>query len=260
MRITDTEQSVINILAVRKGKIPPSFVQCDCRHSDCLVYVLSGDAEYLFDGKSYKAEAGNVLYLARNSRYCITVTSDNYTFIYTDFYFENSDNNALENDVYRGKGIELLESSFEKLHRLWVHGNFADKIACKALIYGIYSEIITAAFSQYVPQKRQEQIGKIANYMIENLSDANLTVETLSKMCGVSAVHLRRIFGSIYHVSPIRFLTTARINRAKELLINESCSIAEISELCGFTSCYYFSKVFKQETGITPTEFRKLYK
>jgi len=259
MRITDTELTINSILDVKKGRIPPSFPECCARHSDCFAYVLSGEAEYIFENKSYPVEVGNILYLSHNSNYSIRVNDENYSFIFIDFFFDHSKGSVFENAVYRSKGVSVLKNDFEKLYNLWQIGDFSNKIYCKSLIYRIYSEIAKSNFSQYVSHDRRKQIERIVSYIFENLSDSDLTVKKLSKICNISEVHFRRIFSYIYHISPIKFVTVARINKAKELLISESSCISEIAEKCGFQNHYYFSKVFKSETGMTPSEFRSFY-
>jgi len=260
MRITDIELNINSILDVKSGRIPPSFPRCRGRHSDCFVYVLSGNAEYVFDGKSYIAEAGNIIYLAHNSNYSINVTDDNYTFIFIDFFFEDKEDIVFSNEIYKRKSISMLKNEFEKLYHLWKTGDFSDKIYCKSIVYNIYSKVVKSVFSQYVSHSRRKQIESIAAYIYENLSDTEITIEKLSKMCDISEGHFRRIFFHIYHISPLKFLNAARINKAKELLISESCPISEIAEKCGFQNHYYFSKIFKSETNMTPSQFRNFYK
>ena len=260
MKITDLELNVMLISSVQKGRIVPSNVTCAKRHSDCFVYVLSGEAEYTFNNKHFLAQAGNVIYLSHNSAYLINVTDENYTFIFIDFFFENDKNIIFENEIYKSKGLLHLEKNFEELYHFWCLGNYSDKIYCKSLIYNVYSEIAKSSFAQYIPKDRRNQIENIAEYISDNLADNTLNVLKLSEMCDISEVHFRRIFSSIYHISPIKFITALRIKKAKELLVTETYNISEISELCGFQNHYYFSKIFKSETKMTPSEFRKYNK
>lgn len=88
MKITDSEQNIKYIVGIHKGKIPPSTSKCNSRHSDCFVYVLSGEAEYTFKNRSHTSTAGDIVYLSHNSTYSIHVTDENYTFIYIDFFLK----------------------------------------------------------------------------------------------------------------------------------------------------------------------------
>lgn len=260
MKNTDIELNISNIIDVYKGHIPRNKIECKNRKSDCFVYVTSGNAEYIFNDKKQKAETGNVIYLSKNSNYSINVCDDNYFFICIDFIFSNNKSDILENEIYKTKGILMLENTFEKMYKYWHLGNFSDKIKCKALIYSIYSEIAKSVFSLYVPRDRRKQIEELSTFISKNINNPDLNVKMLSNICNISEVHLRRIFSHIYHTSPIKFITSLRIKKAKELLSQESIAISEISLQCGFKNQYYFSKIFKAEINMTPTEYRNNYK
>ena len=260
MKIADFELNIKSISDVQKGTIPPSSVVCKKRKSDCFVYILSGEAEYCFMGKYYTARKGDIIYLAYESKYSINVTDENYKFIFIDFFFDRNSEEKIENEIFNGKGIDILENSFEKIYNFWKIGDFSDKIYCKSIIYKIYSEIIKSCYLKYISKKQKEQIEFIAGYIAENIDNSNLSVESLSRMCGISTVHFRRIFSSIYHTSPIKFITSLKVKKAKELLADENIKISVVAEKCGFQNHYYFSKVFKSETNMTPLSFRKLSK
>ena len=56
-------------------------------------------------------------------------------------------------------------------------------------------------------------------------------------------------------MSPVRFVTKMRIDYAKELLAANRRSVSEIAEMCGFSNAYYFSNVFKKQTGFSPSQY-----
>lgn len=58
-------------------------------------------------------------------------------------------------------------------------------------------------------------------------------------------------------VSPVEFLRKYRINTAARMLIETDMSVSQIIECVGIESASYFSKVFKQEFGETPSEYQK---
>ena len=69
--------------------------------------------------------------------------------------------------------------------------------------------------------------------------------------------YLSALFVKNKNVKFKEYLNSLRINRALELIGDPDLSVSEISEKCGFSDPYYFSKVFKKITGLTPTEYRK---
>ena len=256
MKITNSELNILRILDVRKGNIPKARIPCFDRHSDCFVLVLTGQADYTFPSGLGRARAGDVIYLAKGSDYIIDV-GDDYTFTVVDFLFENNSSEPYSNAIYSSRGLTVVQNSFEKLYSLWRLGDFSDKIYCRSLIYSIYSAIVKSNLSEYVTVARRRQIEEVAKYITDNISDCSLSVSQLCRSCDMSEVHFRRLFMRIYHTSPIKFITAARISKAKELLATKNISIAEVAESCGFVNHYYFSKTFKREVNMTPGAYRR---
>ena len=81
--------------------------------------------------------------------------------------------------------------------------------------------------------------------------------ELLAEKCGISEVYFRRLFTEQYKVTPKQYIIDLRINKAKQLLTDGIFKIGAISESCGFSNPYHFCRVFKEKTGLTPTEFMK---
>lgn len=259
MRITDQELTITEILDVRKGTIPISTPSTSDRHSDCFVYVLSGHAEYTFGSKTISAEKGNIIYLAHHSKYHISVEVPDYHYINVDFLFAGREGTVYSNEIYKASNLPALETAYLNLKKFWDIGNFADKIQCKAIVYQTYAEIAHASLTGYLSSDRRARLEASVQLMSEQYSDPDFSVAQLSEMCRISEVHYRRLFQQLYHTSPVRFLILLRIGRAKELLNSTELPIFQIAECCGFQSAYYFSKVFRETTGMTPSEYRRAY-
>lgn len=258
MKLTDFEFNVSEIINVRKGTIPISTPFCSSRHSDCFVYVLSGSAEYTFGEKTFIAEKGNIIYLSHGSKYDIKVSETGYWFIHVDFFFENDSVEICENKIFKHESLAELESTFVKMRKCWLDGSVSDKIKCKSYLYSIYSEVVEAELWGYAPSSKISKLKKAVKMISEGYSNPNFSVEQLCKECGLSEVHFRRLFWEVYHTSPIKYIISLRVNRAKELLLGTDMSMRDISDGCGFNSAYYFSKMFKESTGMTPSSYRAI--
>ena len=79
----------------------------------------------------------------------------------------------------------------------------------------------------------------------------------LAQLCNISEVHFRKLFKEEFDKSPKQYILDMRIRRAKQLLRDGVFKINAISEECGFSSEYHFSRIFKQKTGMNPTEYNK---
>lgn len=105
---------------------------------------------------------------------------------------------------------------------------------------------------------RQEELVKNAKkHILENYQDCSLDRNKLAKNINISSVYLGELFKKTTNKTLPQYINELRIEKAKELLKNSNDSIEQISYNIGFNSPNYFSKVFKNLTGITPKEFRK---
>jgi len=260
MKIRDLEYSIKNIINVYSGHIPLTSVSVKKRKSDCFVYIQSGKAEYIFNNKRSIASSRSVIFLSKDSDYQIDIKDDNYNFICIDFNIINEKNEPLENEIFKSTKIIDLENLFKKIDLLWHIGNLSDKVYCMSLLYNIYSEIIKSVSSQYISATKIKQLEKLSFYISENIDDPELNIKNLSNIYNMSEGHLRRLFSQVYHISPNKYITFIRLKKAKKLLQDEKLSINEIAKQCGFTSQYYFAKIFKAKTNMTPTEYRQSLK
>jgi AraC-like DNA-binding protein len=79
----------------------------------------------------------------------------------------------------------------------------------------------------------------------------------LARELGMSYSTFRRGFKRQTGVSPVQFQNEIRINRARDLLLNTTLSVSEVAAQTGFETVYYFCRVFKQKTGVTPKAYRR---
>ena len=87
-------------------------------------------------------------------------------------------------------------------------------------------------------------------------SAEDVKVEDLAKDLGLSYSRFRTLFRERTGSSPHQYLLSIRINKARDLLLYSKLTIAEIAETSGFSSAYYFSRLFQQKVGCAPTQFR----
>lgn len=73
----------------------------------------------------------------------------------------------------------------------------------------------------------------------------------------LSSRRFNDLFKIQYGTTPGKYLTALRITAAKEMLTSSDLSIKETALASGFSDLYYFSKLFKKETGVSPTQFKK---
>ena len=97
-------------------------------------------------------------------------------------------------------------------------------------------------------------ISRFREVVEQNLADSNISVEDLATQMNLSRVQLYRKVKAISGSSPVELLRTARLNRGYQLLITTDKTVSEIAYEVGFTAPSYFTKCFKEEFGLSPSD------
>lgn len=104
-----------------------------------------------------------------------------------------------------------------------------------------------------------EQVRKIDDYINRNYSQS-FSLDDIADHVGYTKQYFCSVFKQHYKMTLVEYLNEFRIGKAKELLADSSTTISEIGSRVGFNSNSYFTRIFKQSTGITPSEYRGLSK
>lgn len=96
----------------------------------------------------------------------------------------------------------------------------------------------------------------ISTVVEKNLSEPEFNIVVFAQCMNVSKSSLYRKVKSITGLSPVEYVRNARLKHASRLLKNDPITITEVAYTVGFSEPKYFSICFKEEYGVTPTEYR----
>ena len=102
----------------------------------------------------------------------------------------------------------------------------------------------------------EQLIEKAVTYVDENMTRTELSVEEMAASLGMSRVHLYKRLKHITGKSPIEFIRILRLKRAAQLLRESQLNVSEIAYRTGFNNPKYFSKYFREEFGVSPSEYQ----
>ncbi|MCB2219875.1 MAG: response regulator [Bacteroidetes bacterium] len=100
----------------------------------------------------------------------------------------------------------------------------------------------------------QKFMNKILSYLSENISDPDITVDTLSSISNISSRQLHRKIIALTGETPNKLIRKVRLNYAADLLKKKAGNVAEIAYEVGFNNLSWFSKCFKEEFGFLPSD------
>jgi AraC-like DNA-binding protein len=91
----------------------------------------------------------------------------------------------------------------------------------------------------------------------ENISNSAFGVNDICIQLGLSRIQLYRKVKAMLGYSVNDYINTVRLKKAKHLLTSSEHTISEIAHLVGYSSAAYFSTAFKNQFGVTPSEFKQ---
>lgn len=224
-----------------------------------LFYVAKGTERFFLDS-TCDAEAGSFVIFGpheRQEHLCIDKAAE---FYYVHFSAPSGlDLLGLESSrVYSAKPSATVRELFEKIiDELQRKRPFYEKL-CVCHLFHIIGRLARRIADQNNPNRRYAD--RIA-FVVQGLNkeyNKNLSLDELATSCSMSKFHFLRIFKEIVGTSPLEYRTRIRIEHAKELLEDINLPIGEVGAQVGYSSAAYFCDAFKKNTGLSPSEYRKI--
>lgn len=98
----------------------------------------------------------------------------------------------------------------------------------------------------------------LKDYIEENISE-DIKLEELADRVHLSKTYFVKRFKVLFGSSPMKYITDMRIEKSKQMIIDGKLSIQQISNEVGYKSLHHFSAAFKQNVGMSPTEYHKYF-
>lgn len=135
-----------------------------------------------------------------------------------------------------------------------------DNILSEVMIELLRSIVNSKSIAQDKKADEDMRDFRIEIFFDENYWRPELCAEQMAGAIGISARHLNRLIQKNFNTTFKQKLIKTRIESAKGFLVSSDSTVSEIAENVGFCSAEYFYKSFKRMTGITPGEYRKVFK
>jgi two-component system response regulator YesN len=101
---------------------------------------------------------------------------------------------------------------------------------------------------------KEHIISNVQKYILDH-TDERMTLNEISALFGLSPNYLSAVFKKTCGVGFSEYISQVKVSRAKTMLLEQDMKVYEVADPLGFESAFYFSKVFKKITGVSPREF-----
>ncbi len=219
-----------------------------------LIYSLSGKTRVTFQNKTVYDTSGVIRYLPRRIENNIYFVENIKTGECIDILFNTESpmpDIIFTKDYSSNSKIREL---FIKIHNVWHKKRIGYYNQCLSLFYAILAEM-EKSDSVYMHKSHAEKIKNAVSYIHNHYCDIDFDYLALASECGVSYTYFKKLFSEVYKTTPSQYIKALKIQKACELLSTNKFSVTQIAEMCGYENIYYFSRVFKETTGVSPTDY-----
>lgn len=230
-----------------------------------LLYIASGKAYFYFQGRKEIVSAGNmVLYRPKEEQRYYYYGAD-HTEVYWVHFTGNNVKNILRkygipdgvHTIHTGTSLDYKKIYLQMIQELKLIKPHYEEV----LVH--YLELLFVMISRLQEKKPKHK----TTFLIDEMDlavthfHANynhpMNIEAYARSRGMSISWFIRNFKDYTGSTPTQYLLSLRISNAQSLLESTSYQVSEIAEIVGYDNPLYFSRLFKKQCGVAPTEFRK---
>ena len=218
-----------------------------------IIFYSSGVGKLNIEDKFYSVEKGTIVVVPPNTKHgSISIDNLRYISILGNVNgLIHLESPAILKDNQNDEGLSLMQMIQANRHGDQEYFNSL----CLAFIYYVLKNI-------KVSNPIEKAVNTIKSQISARLHDSNLNVTDLLNQSGYAEDYIRAHFRKIVGKAPIEFLTELRIKDALTLikLYQNTMSLMDIANSCGFDDYIYFSRKFKQVVGLSPQAYKKTLK
>ncbi len=246
-----------------------------------LLYVERGEHTLLVDGERFELCAGQAILFAPNAYHVGTGKPSSAVVsivsFETDFTHLHSVCNRVItlNDTQKRQLSAIVTQGAEQFCKVQRESGEQGMMVCEGvpplelmrlknrlelLLIDLYTGIAAYASTTQTASNqgnfRAEELQKMTAFLREQLH-RSLTQEEIAAYCKVSVSKLKRLCREQLGCAPMTYFLAMKVGEAKKLIRESSLNFTQIAERLGFGSIHYFSRFFKEKTGLTPSQYAR---
>ena len=265
IRHTPAPRESFRLLYISKSRFGGDWNSTTHTHSCTeLFYCLSGEGQFYLAGQLFPVKPDDMVIVnpqVEHTELSLNASPLEYIVLGVasmEFLFSKADTNyAIFNcRENRERMVTLLHMLLAEADRsLDGCETVCQDLLEVLLIWLVRCTTISLQLEEAAPTENRE-CAEIKRYLDTNYRE-DISLDLLAELAHLNKYYLAHTFQREYGISPITYLNRRRIEESKHMLGNTSYSLAQISELMGFSSPSYFSQCFRKAEGMTPNEYRR---
>lgn len=221
----------------------------DRAQKNCLHLVIKGSGSFICNGVSFTISEGTLFFLRRGEIF--SIIGDGLEYCYIRFDGRRGDELMERVGIERGRRVFEDHSALIPFWRECLsasdEGNL-DLLAEAVLLYSI---------ARLKPEHidKSDLVANMISITSERFTDHSLTLSTIARELGYNEKYMSSHFKKETGQNYTQYLRNMRVNHAVFLMEQGVVSVKNVAILSGFFDALYFSKVFKEEKGVSPKEY-----
>lgn len=231
-----------------------------------LLYVAAGKTRFYFDDEVQEVAAGHmVLFQPRQEQHYEYFGKDSPEVYWVHFTGADVKNILKKYEIPLDSRVFYAGSAATYVYL------FKEMISELQTCRTGYEELLGMYLRQIfllIQRSRQEQRPAVASHMLEEMELARryfrdhyneqIKIEEYANSRSMSVSWFLRSFKQVTGSSPMQYLLTIRMNNAVTLLESTDYNVTEIAAIVGYENPLYFSRIFKKQKGLSPSDYRRL--
>ena len=231
-----------------------------------LLYIASGRALFYFDGEPQEVTAGHmVLIQPRQEQHYEYFGKDKPEIYWVHFTGGDAKNILRHYDIPLDRYVIYSGSSatYAYLFKEMINELQSCRVGYQELLEMYLRQIFLLIQRSWEERKPtinsyiQEEIEYARRYFHEHYNE-DIRIEDYAQSRGMSVSWFLRNFKQLTMKSPMQYILNIRINNAVSLLETTDYNVTEIAAIVGYENPLYFSRIFKKQKGVSPSEYRKV--
>lgn len=259
----ETEKGGMAVLSTAKSacflqayKMPPAQPQVTKNLSrNYLTFKLSGTTTYVQGDHRVTTTPGKLIYIPAGASFETEIPEPGE---YIELWYSSDPPEDTTIKIYSDFSENEMKMLFSKAVSYWAVKDDTAWFNCQAQLNLIFAHV-AHSYGEYISLSMRQKLSPALNYMTENLFNPGFSINEMQEIVNMSDKYFRKLFVAVFHMTPQRYVITERINFARAIMLeNPNVTIQQVAEAVGYNDPFYFSRLFKKEMGMSPTNYQKL--